>query len=679
MHFPWLRPAPLLGTLLLTAVTARAQDDPIKYGKVEASHFDAKQYHNIEGAPAVVLCDYGTSRVVGGKDGFQVVFDRVTRVLVLNKAGYDEATVQIPLYHREGNEEKLSNLRGCTYNLVGGKLEKQPLDTKDPKAVFTEKADDNVNVRKFTLPGVREGSILEYAYTIKSDFVFNLQDWRFQRDIPVEWSEYRAVLPSFYQYKQIPHGFLPYAVKDFNIVPYSTSYRESKEDHYGRTGAEDVTHLTTKAVSCRWAMQHVPAFRDEPFMTTARDYIAGIDFELDIVQFDANHPRPVTSTWEKINQDLLKEEDFGLWLSSRSPLTAQAEALATAYPDPTARAAAVVTLVQRAVRYNGEERRYASQPVRRVLDQQRGNSAEVNLLLVRSLRDAGLAEAAPVLVSTRRHGRVQTEVPLLSQFNYVVAQVPLGNGQQLLLDATEPTAAAGTLPSRCLNGQGRLIGKEGRWVSLTPSQKFMRVTNARLSLDAQGQLQGTMHREYAGYAALAERNQLAEHGEKAYLTALQQQYADWQLKRSALQQTEVLDKPLVLDVDLVLPAAGTAADRLYVPVMQFFTERQNPFQNDARTFPVDFGTLREDITSVVVTLPKGYAVEELPKSAVLDLPGGQGRYSFEAVLRDNVLYFNSRLQLRKTEYQPSEYAALRELFTRSVAKHTEPLVLRRTP
>ncbi|RAK65744.1 transglutaminase domain-containing protein [Hymenobacter edaphi] len=675
LFLPWRRALPA-ALLALSALGARAQNEPVKYGKVDAKLFDPAQYPSAAGAPAVVLCDYGTSRIEGADDGFRVVFDRVTRILVLTKAGYEQATVQIPLYHREADEEKLLNLRGATYNLVGGKLQKQELD---PKSVFSEKLDQYHNRRKFTLPGVREGSIVEYAYTIKSDFVFNLQDWQFQRDIPVEWSEYRAVMPSFYQYKQIQHGFLPYKAQETDVVPYHTTYHASSKDGYGThlTESGNTSTLTTKALRCRWVMEHVPAFREEPYMTTARDYLAGIDFELDLIQFDPAQPHPVTSTWEKISAELTKAEEFGAWISGRTPLTAQAEALATTYRDPATRAAAVQALVQQAVRYNGQERLYATQPLRRVLEQQRGNAAEVNLLLVRTLRDAGLP-CWPVLVSTRSHGQVFTELPLLSQFNYVVAAVPLAEGPELLLDATESAAAAGTLPGRCLNGQGRLVAPAGRWLPLTPRQKFTRVTTARFSLDEQGQLQGNLHREYAGYAGLAERNQLAELGEKAYLGALQKQYTDCQLRRSALNQVDSLSKPLVLDVDLTLPALDAGPAQVYLPLLQFFTDRQNPFQPDTRIYPVDFGTQHEDVLSVALTLPKGYAVEELPKNLVLSLPNGDGRYSFEAVLRDNVLYLNSRLQLRKTQYQPSEYPGLRELFTRALAKHTEPLVLRRT-
>ena len=103
-----------------------------------------------------------------------------------------EATVEIPLYHRDGDQEKVTNLRGCTYNLVNGQVEKTRLETS---ATFVEKQTPTVNVQKFTLPNVREGAVIEYAYTLTSDFLFNFQDWTFQRDIPVRWSEYRVSIP----------------------------------------------------------------------------------------------------------------------------------------------------------------------------------------------------------------------------------------------------------------------------------------------------------------------------------------------------------------------------------------------------------------------------------------------------------------------------------------------------
>ena len=82
-------------------------------------------------------------------------------------------------------------------------MEKTQLETS---GAFLEKRTPTVNVQKFTLPNVREGSVVEFAYTLTSDFLFNFQDWTFQRDIPVRWSEYRVSIPAFYRYKIMYQG-----------------------------------------------------------------------------------------------------------------------------------------------------------------------------------------------------------------------------------------------------------------------------------------------------------------------------------------------------------------------------------------------------------------------------------------------------------------------------------------
>lgn len=60
----------------------------------------------------------------------------MTRVKILKKPGYDAATVEIPLYHRDGAQEQLTNLRGFPYRLVNGQVQKTKLETS---GAFLEK------------------------------------------------------------------------------------------------------------------------------------------------------------------------------------------------------------------------------------------------------------------------------------------------------------------------------------------------------------------------------------------------------------------------------------------------------------------------------------------------------------------------------------------------------------
>ena len=149
----------------------QAQADPIKFGKIDERDLTSQNFLADSAAPAVVLCDFGRSRFDYAEKGFRVVFERVTRVKILKKSGYDYATVQVPLYHKDNREEKISGLKGFTYNLVNGQVVKEKLNSE---AIFKEESSPNVTIRKFTLPNVRVGSVVEYTYSVASEFIVQL-------------------------------------------------------------------------------------------------------------------------------------------------------------------------------------------------------------------------------------------------------------------------------------------------------------------------------------------------------------------------------------------------------------------------------------------------------------------------------------------------------------------------
>jgi hypothetical protein len=329
----------LLAGLLAATTGLYAQDAPIQFGKVQAKDFLTTA---TDTSAAVILCDFGRSRVEGGKDGFQVNFVRTTRIQILRKAGYEWATVDVPLYRNEENEERLHDLKGYTYNLVNGQLVKEKLASE---AIFKEKIDENHLRCRFTLPNVREGSIVEFTYAISSPFLFNLQDWQFQHEIPARWSEYQTIIPGYFRYKQLTRGYLRASQHEEKIVPYSTrlTWRDG-----GIGPAQDMA-IAVQAISERWVMQNVPAFQAEPYLTTAHDYLSSLSFELNTIQYPDQPERDVTGTWEKINTDLSLHERFG-GLLSRGPLASEARLLTQQFPDTLQRAKAVLALVQRTVR-----------------------------------------------------------------------------------------------------------------------------------------------------------------------------------------------------------------------------------------------------------------------------------------------------------------------------------------
>jgi len=671
---------PVLLGFSLAARAGQAQPEPLKFGQVDAKDLTAAPFVGDSAAAAVVLCDYGRSHLKGQGASFQVVFERVTRIKILRKAGYDEAAVDIPLYHRDGNQEKVSNLRGFTYNLVNGQVVKTKLEAT---GTFLEKRTDNVNVQKFTLPDVREGSVIEYAYTLTSDFLFNFQDWTFQRDIPTRWSEYRVSIPVFYKYKIIYQGSQAFATDQTHVGATTLRVDDKVPAGGGLTAGQTNGSLSISAPTeeHQWALKNVPAFANDPFITTPTDYLTRLDFELVGEQWPDEPYRDLMGSWEKINARLLASDDFGLQLDRGNFLRAQMQALAGQYPEVGARAAAVRAAVLGAVRYDGTDRYATDGSLRRAFDAHRGSAADVNLLLIAALRDAGLP-AHPVLLSTRNHGHVSQEYPLVDRFNYVVALVPLPDGHDLLVDATEPLLPCGVLPERCLNGAGRLIAKkpeDGRWVDLRPSQRLVHFQQVALVLDAQGGLTGKVHDEHGGYAARATRAELAELGEKKYRAQLLHRHEGWTMPAFGVAAQGDVARPLALDYEFSQPADGQATPgTIYLSPLAGFGPSQNPFRRETRDFPVDFEAPQEEIVLVTLTLPAGYELAETPKPAVVDLPDGGGRYLYSVTTpAPGTVALTSRLLLRNAVYAAGQYENLRELYRHLLEKQAEKLVIKK--
>lgn len=676
--FPGCALAVLMTVVL--AFSASAQTDPIKFGKIDSKDFEAQNFAADSGAEAVMLCDYGRSTIDFQDGHFRVVFDRTTRIKVLKKSGYDWANVHIPLYKNNTKSEKVTSLKGMTYNLVNGEIVREKLEST---GIFSEQIDANHSVRKFTLPNVKEGSVIEYSYSVSSDFVSDFQDWQFQHTIPTRWSEYRANIPEYFDYKMLMQGYEPLAVSNHEEVTGQLNVRWSSQivagmNGYRQSGGSEV--LTPRVTNHQWAMKNLPAFREEPYMTTMQDYLARLDFELMGTKFPNEPYQDLLGSWQKITTVLLESDDFGGQLRRAGFLKAEVAAIVAKYPEPAERVNAIVDLAKRSIVYNGNDRLTSLEGIRKAYDQHRGSSADVNLLLIALLKEAKFS-ATPLILSTRDHGRVDVNTPLPNRFNYVLAHVVLPNKQEILLDATDALAASDLLPERCLNTQGRLLTEnsdEGRWLTITSPQRYTHFQTAQLVLDERGGMSGKVHHEYTGYRGLEARTKLHEEGEKKYVEhAFLKSNDSWEISKFTFQHKDVPSKPLAIDVEVKAVGNEAPASTIYLTPMRYFGEEHNPFRVQERLYPVDFGAAHDETQMLSFTIPAGYEVEEMPKSVLVSLPDNGGRFQYNISPTASGLQIMSRISFNKPSYSAEEYAELREFYNHIVAKHAEQIVLKK--
>lgn len=154
------------------------ESSPAVFGKISIDDFKQKVYPIDSAAHAVVVAEIGSSALVGNNKGwFSLEYKVFRRIHILNKAAFDLADVVIPLYRDDTGKEKVQGLRATTYNLENGTVTTAKLNVRDD--VFEDKISSNRVNQKFTMPNVREGSIIEYEYKMVSDFLFNFQPWAF--------------------------------------------------------------------------------------------------------------------------------------------------------------------------------------------------------------------------------------------------------------------------------------------------------------------------------------------------------------------------------------------------------------------------------------------------------------------------------------------------------------------
>jgi len=662
----------LLSFLMLSASVAVAQKPPIKFGDIPIEDMKMNVYPSDSSAAAVVLADYGESNLVYSEDhGFQIKFDRLRRIKILNKEGLEWADFSIQLYHESGNYEKLMGLRAVTYNLENGKVMESKLKNE---AILKEKYDGNFEFTKVPWTNVKVGSVLEISYTITSDFLFNFRNWEFQSTIPTRWSEYRAGIPEYYFYEKYLQGYVPLEINEATSKNSAITFRSKGESD--RLGRPEISseRVDYKENRFRWAAKNVPALKPEPYMTTYRDFISKMIFELSYSKFPNSPTKQYMGSWGDISRSYNKS--FDEVILGNSSLKETADQVTAGKTSDEEKLNAILEFVKKNVVWDGTNRKFPNSTLKKVLDEKAGNSAEINLLLACLLEKAGI-KFQPVLISTRDHGFVREATPVSSQFNYVAGRVKLGD-KTFLLDATDKFLPTGLLPERCLNGKGFVVSEEGfQWISLQPATKTRTVYTLDLSLTGEGEFKGKLKVDRSGYNSVEARKSYLSNGESGYVKNFFGGHP-WEYSKSEFLNANEIQLPFKESHEIVINEHAIAGGgTLYFNPFILAREQENPFKQEKRNYPVDFGTPFEMMYMIKVNLPPDHVVEELPKSKVIVLPNNAAKYMYNIGQVGNSINISSSLTIGKSIFTQDEYPNLREFYGQVIAKQAEQIVLKK--
>lgn len=651
----------LFFSLLLSGLAVVAQKEIPSFGKIDKADLLMQDCDFDKGAVAVKLIDLGNTyydRGTTGTSPFKTIFERRIRIKILKEKGLAEADISIT-YYAFNNDEKITRLSACTFNIDdAGNIKVSPVKKE---AIYSKKIDKYYSAKIIAFPEVKVGSVIEYRFTMERETMGQLKDWFFQERIPVRYSEYDLKIPQIFR---------------FSVQPSVIDSMECKQSVAFERLNTGNRLIDTRVLKSTYIMRNLAGIKDEPYMGSAKDYMQRLEFQLSQVDYGNNNIVDLSANWSDVITDLMKNDNFGMQLEKT--VTDATELITTANLITGAENTMlfIFNAVRKTVNWNEQEAIFIDNNINQTWQKKTGNSASLNLLLIKLLTDAGL-KALPVLFSTRDNGLVNSHYPFLNQFNTVMTFVVIAD-KSFVLDATDKISNYKLIPEKVVNSPGFIIeGESGRWRNfIAGDYKYKMTVAVRGEIDSTGTMKGNGLVSCSGYA----RNERCESWLKSkekfkedYFTNL---HPFLKIENIMVNNIEPDSLPLEQKVQFSTVLNGSG-DYRYFTINLFSGFDKNPFTADERIADVDFGFMQEYTLFGNYTIPQDYVFDELPENLSIIMPDTSIIFTRSLLADENLLNVKISVEFKRTYYAATDYPFFAAFYKKLFASLNEPVVIKK--
>ncbi len=664
----------LLFYLFLFHCSIDAQDSTgIEFRNITALDFNRALPQSDSGASAVVIADIGKSCYQGNRFAdMKLVYTVFKRVKILKRNGFNIANFEF-LINLQGmkSEDSVFEVRGSTYNLENGNIQETILEKSD---IYSEKYGRNVWLEKFTMPALKEGSIFDIEITLKYGILNPIKSWDFQGMYPCLYNKYEVIIPPFLQYGIKFQGDSVYDQIIRRSIPTNFSFKR-----YEGNGFQKLIWMKGNSTQLIWIKKNVPAFSQESFVNSIKNYVSRVSFQLEFLQLDnERQKRDFKTTWTDFGYEYFYDGNLGeqmvgenIWLGKDiGDIVENAQTTKD-------KIKAIFTFVRDNYTCKSHTGIYPTHTLFTIYKSKMGNVAEVNLLLVAMLRHFNII-AYPAILSTRENGIADLDNFHKEDFNYIICIAYNGN-EEIKLDASWSKSSFGKLLPICYNGGARIIDRsEPTLIPLTnDTLNETEKTNIFISNDDDGGISGTFLTNFGEYKSFDLREEINSKSRKDCLKIINSEFEN--LMNISNEDFDSLNKcelPLIFHCDMDFRNMFKTDIVYFNPVIWSFL-KMNPMIAGDRVMPVEMPYKLDDVYILSMDIPKGYQVDEIPKSSRFKLNENQGFFEYIIQQNPDNIQMNVRLKLNKTIFSPNEYSSLREFYSDVIEKENEQIVFKK--
>ncbi|WP_071145555.1 DUF3857 domain-containing protein [Bacteroides ihuae] len=644
-----------------------AQDLSTKFGKVTNDEVSMSTYDQDSTANAVVLYKKGRTYYDYLNNDFKIYYTIEEKIKILKSDGTSFANITIPYYENSRNtsKESITDIDAYSYNMENGKVVKTKMK-KD--YIFKERINDKYMQVKFSIPAVKAGTVIEYKYKMTSDFYYELKDWAMQEEIPVVYNDYDITIPEYFKFNLETRGGEKIETKD-ESSPVTFTVRGNNSQQM------EMVHATARNLT--FTGKNLPALKADSYIWCADDYKSMINFELLGIDFPGSIYHSFTSSWEKIDELLLKDEDFGDLLKLKNPFREEMKALPLSEMTTDQKIAAIFHFLKQKIAWNENYYLYGKS-ISKVVKSGSGSNADINFILMSMLRDADIS-SVPVVLSCRNRGILPYTHPSIQKLNTFVVGIQNTDSTKVFLDGSVSNGYINVLPPILMVDRARIVTSEKsgeKWCSLNHAGEGLVRSLVSASIAEDGTIKGERTTVYGGqYAATFRAKFKAAKDSANFISNMESEDAfkvlDYQ------QQGKEEFGPQIKEKITFTKQASVSDDHIYVNPMVFQHISKNPYIQESRKLPVEMSypyTLR---VSNSLKIPEGYEVEELPKQVLVSLEDGGGTCRYMVSVIENTILMTYLFSMDRTLFAPNEYPNLKTFWGTVADKNNEMIVLKK--
>ncbi|QIE60369.1 DUF3857 domain-containing protein [Rasiella rasia] len=589
-----------------------------KFGDVTISELETTKDDFFEDASAVIL--YRNINFEYGK-----ALEVHERIKIYNSEGFEHSNWTISF-------DGIRGLKAATYNLENGKIKVTKV-TKD--GIFKEEVSEDTEISKLTFPNIKEGSIIELKYRVTFIGFSTLYT---QMGIPIKY-EHISVSNGYY-------GNLSVRQNQYVELPIKRVKSAQTDIFIG---------------------ENVPGLKKEKFVGNIDNHRGSIHME--------RHSVAYQQTWTNVAKKYYNIEWFGAQLRNGDALYKKDLELLLAGETDTLK---MVKKIERFVKNKVEwDKTYSrgSNYVKTVYRENKGDTGDINMLLIHMLKAAGI-RANPIAVATKRKGWVK--YPNFNAFNTVLCVVDVDK-TRYILDASQRKAGFGQLPLRYINGVGLLVDTDTGEFALQeveiqkPSKNTLLVTAA--IAEDQISMKGTVKKQITNYYALNHREYYSDLGVETYEEALNNKDL-LSVENVVKKDVENPEKPIAISYNFTYnDYIEEIGDNLYFEPLLFLGVEENIFNEEDRLYPIDLEHPYAENYIITFDIPEGYQIESVPDPRIIKLEHDVGFLKFNIQDRGSQIQVLFNLDIKEHLIPADFYPALQALYGEYVTISKSKIVL----